>query len=167
MTVEGSAVDTDSTLQGSVLGPLLFLIFINDITYMIKHCQIRMFADDTSLFIDVDNKVAAAEHLEEDLRAISGWAKTWLVTFSPPKTETLIVSNKCHLESHPTIHIDGNPLTEVHFHKHVGVTLSRDLSWHRHISSVSNKARSVLNMMSRYKFLLDRKSLEKKLFNEY
>ena len=63
-----------------------------------------MFADDTSLFIDVDNRVT--EHLEEDLRAISGWAKTWLVTFSPPKTETLIVSNKCHLESHPTIHME-------------------------------------------------------------
>ena len=40
--------------QGSVLGPLLFLIFINDITHVIKHCKIRLFADDTCLFIEVD-----------------------------------------------------------------------------------------------------------------
>ena len=69
----------DGVRQGSVLGPLFFLIFIN----VIKHCQIRMFGDDTLIFIDADNRVRSAEHLEEDLRAIRGWEKTWHVTFRP------------------------------------------------------------------------------------
>jgi hypothetical protein len=56
--------------QGSVLGPLLFLIFINDITHIVKHCHIRMFADDTSLFIEVDDRVSAAEHLESDFTVL-------------------------------------------------------------------------------------------------
>ena len=73
--------------QGSVLGPLLFLIFINDITYCVRHCQIRLFADDTSLFIEVDNRQDAALKIDEDLEAISQWAKKWLVQFSPPKTD--------------------------------------------------------------------------------
>ena len=73
--------------QGSVLGPLLFLVFINDITYVIKHCQIRIFADDTCLFITVDNRNEAARLINEDLQAIEIWAEQWLVRFSTPKTE--------------------------------------------------------------------------------
>ena len=84
--------------QGNVLGPVLFLIYINDITHVIKHCQIRFFADDTSLFIEVDNRERAAKLIEKDLYELSQWAKTWFVKFSPPKTESLIISNKTHLE---------------------------------------------------------------------
>ena len=71
--------------QGSVLGPLLFLIFINDLTFVIKHCEIRMFADDTSLFLVVDNRITAANLINEDLEAVNRWATQWLVKFSPPK----------------------------------------------------------------------------------
>jgi hypothetical protein len=120
-----------------------------------------MFADDTSLFIEVDDRVSAAERLELDLTAISAWAKTWLVRFSPPKTESLIISNKTHLAEHPPIQMDGNVLYEVSNHKHVGIILSKDLSWHKHISSIENKARSVLNQMSRFKYILDRRALER------
>lgn len=125
--------------QGSVLGPLLFLIFINDITYAIQHCKIRLYADDTSLFIEVDDRVRAAEQLEEDLNALSSWANTWLVKFSPPKTESLIISNKRHLEEHPPIRMEGSVIQEVTHHKHVGVTLSRNLSWHEHICAIEKK----------------------------
>ena len=147
--------------QGSVLGPLLFLIFINDITYVVKHCQIRMFADDTSLFIEVDDRIRTAELIEQDLEAISAWAKSWLVKFSPPKTESLIISNKSNLAEHPPIHMDGSALKEVTHHKHVGIILSRDLSWHNHICSIEKKARSVLNRLSQFKYTLDRRSLER------
>ncbi len=79
--------------QGSVLGPLLFLVFINDVTHVIRHCKIRLFADDTSLFIEVDNRQRAALMVEEDLTAISQWTDRWLVKFSPPKSESMIISN--------------------------------------------------------------------------
>ena len=98
--------------EGSILGPLLFLIFINDITHVIQHCHIRLFADDTCLFIEVDDRERAAEHLEQDLSAISRWAKTWLVMFSPPKAESLVISNKANLTAHPPMHMDGSVLKE-------------------------------------------------------
>ena len=82
--------------------PFAFLIYINDITHVIRHCQIRLFAADTSLFIEVDNRERAAKLIKKDLNELSQWAKTWLVKFSPPTTESLIIiSNKAHLEKHP------------------------------------------------------------------
>ena len=70
--------------QGSILGPLLILSFINDILNEICPC-IRLFVDDTSLFIDVDDPISSAERLNDSLVKILQWAKTWLVTFNPCK----------------------------------------------------------------------------------
>ena len=75
--------------QGSILGPLLFLLYINDIVTDIGS-HIRLFADDTSLFIIVDNPITAANCLNTDLNKISRWAATWLVTFNPTKTEAIL-----------------------------------------------------------------------------
>ena len=59
--------------QGSVLGPLLFLIYINDITHVVHNCSIRLFADDTCLFIEVDNTIECAERINADLEQIHNW----------------------------------------------------------------------------------------------
>ena len=67
------------------MGPLLFLVYINDIVTDIGS-NIRLFADDTSLYIVVDNPLVAAETLNADLEKISRWAATWLVTFNPNKS---------------------------------------------------------------------------------
>ena len=70
--------------QGSVLGPLLFLIYINDLSKIIQSSQIRMFADDTGLFVTNKDRKLAQVTLNRDLDLISNWAHQWLVTFSPP-----------------------------------------------------------------------------------
>ena len=67
--------------QGSILGPLLFLLFINDTVTGIG-LNIRLFADDTSLFIIVENPDTTAELLTLDLKKIT-WAKTWFVSLNP------------------------------------------------------------------------------------
>lgn len=79
--------------QGSVLGPLLFLIYINDIVENINAC-IRLFADDTSLYLIVENPIETAEKLNSDLATVHAWASRWLVTFNPSKTESLIFFSK-------------------------------------------------------------------------
>ena len=71
--------------QGSILGPLLFLLYMNGIIEDINS-SITLFADDTSLYIIVDNTFQAAEQLNSDLQKIHRWAATWLVTFNPGKS---------------------------------------------------------------------------------
>jgi len=144
--------------QGSILGPLLFLIYINDIVRDI-HCPIRLFADDTTLYIIVDNPVDAANHLNTDLAKIHSWADKWLVTFNPSKTESLVVSRKINRPIHPPLFFNDCQITEVSSHKHLGLTFSDTCSWHDHIESVKKKAWQRLNVMRTFKFTLDRKSL--------
>ena len=79
--------------QGSLLGPLLFLIYINDIVRNINS-SIRLFADDTSLHIIVENTIQAATVLNSDLSQIYTWVSNWLVTFNQSKTELLLFSSK-------------------------------------------------------------------------
>ena len=145
--------------QGSILGPLLFLLFINDIVKDIG-CNIRLFADDTSLFLVVENPDTAAELLNLDLDKIMAWAKRWLVRFNPVKTEAFLASRKVLKPIHLPLLMDGTQILEVDSHKHLGIIFQKDLSWHKHIVYVKDKAWSRVNAMRKLKFDFDRKSLE-------
>ena len=74
--------------QGSVLGPLLFLIYINDLTENLESCPF-IFADDTILFEVADNPIDSAQLLNDDLTNISRWSDQWLVTMNPSKTSSM------------------------------------------------------------------------------
>ena len=125
--------------QGSILGPLLFLLYINDIVNDIG-ANIRLFADDTSLSIIVENPVMAAACLNTDLSKLSHWAATWLVLFNPTKTESLIFSRKLNKPLHPPLFMENQQIVEVESHKHLGVILSADCTWHKHIKYITDKA---------------------------
>ena len=145
--------------QGSILGPLLFLVYINDIVEDINS-TIRLFADDTSLYVIVDNPTDAAEKLNYDMEKIHQWASKWLVTFNPSKSESLFFSRKHNRPSHPPIYMNQQPINVVNLHKHLGIAFSSDCKWHDHITELKTKAWHRINIMRKLKLTLDRKSLE-------
>ena len=77
--------------QGSVLGPLLFLIYINDLTEAIISLPL-IYADDIALFEVVDDPILSADRLNGDLEKISVWSKKWLVTTNPSKCRNIVFS---------------------------------------------------------------------------
>ena len=118
--------------QGSVLGPLLFLIYINDISENLQGSA-RLFADNTSLSYSSRN-LQNLQHLYE-------WARRWLITFNPPKTEVLLISNT-FIDFDMQLVMDNSVLKIVDMHKDLGVTLSSNKKWNKHreliIKSASN-----------------------------
>lgn len=146
--------------QGSILGPFLFLLYINDIVSDIG-CSIRLFADDTSLYIVVDSPPVAANMLNADLNTISNWAETWLVDFNASKTISMILSRKVNQLQHPPLFMNNIQLNDCENHKHLGVTLSQSCRWSDHISNITEKAWVRLNLMRGLKFKVSRTALEK------
>ena len=148
--------------QGSNLRPLLFLIYINDIVKNLG-CSIRLFADDTSLYIIVDSPDGAAYHLNVDLNTISTWADA----YNTGKTLSMIFSRKLHHPHHPPLLMNNTMLTETDTHRHIGLTLSNTCTWSKHIQTISTKAWARLKILRTFKFRVSRKSLEKCTYLSY
>ena len=144
---------------GSILGPLLFLIYINDIVKDINSI-IRLFADDTSLYFIVDSPEEASQTINQDLVRIFAWAEKWLVSFNPNKTEYILLSRKLNKPFHPPVIMNNQVITEVESHKHLGVTFESSVTWHKHIQLITTKAWQRIHIMRKLKFRLDRKALE-------
>ena len=150
--------------QGSILGPLLFLLYINDIVHEINS-SIRLFADDTSIYIIVDFPVAAAQILNIDLERIANWAAKWLVNFNANKNESMLISRKILQINHPILHFNNVPIVEVQAHKHLGIYLSEKCDWQVHLDYIESKAWSRINLLRSQKFDLDRRSLQTMYFS--
>ena len=108
--------------------------------------DIRLFADDTSLYIITDDIQESAKKLNIDLQEINKWAKKWLVNFNPTKTESLLIKNKKY-SSIPPLVFDGKIVTEVNSHKHLGIIITTDLTWTAHIDAICSKALKRLDIL--------------------
>ena len=148
-------------------GPFLDRCFLsytlNDIVHEI-HSNIRLFVDDTSLYIIVDYPISAAQILNVDLERIGNWASVWLVGFNANKTEAFLASRKTDEVIHPTLFLNDVPICEVTTHKHLGLFFSKRLDWQSHIEYIQEKAWARMNLLRSLKFTLDRKSLQQIYF---
>ena len=128
-----------SVPQGSILGPLLFLVFINDIVADI-HSDIYLFADDTSLThtIEQERPEIGFNNLHEDLIKLATWASRWHVKFNPEKTKYVVFSHH-HKILYPNLCMNNQPRSRVSSHKHLGLTLDENIKWNEHLGSITTK----------------------------
>ena len=147
--------------QGSVLGPLLFLVYINDLECGIKS-QIKFFADDTSLYSVVKDPAVSAAELQHDLDLISKWANQWKMSFNPDPTkpaEEILFSQKSVEVFHPPLFFNGIEVKRVSEHKHLGLTLDPKLNFAAHIKEKSSTAKKGIGLIKHLRMYLPTKAL--------
>ena len=126
--------------QGTVLAPLLFLIYINDLPGCVYN-KARLYADDVLLYSYINSQNDHA-NLQQDLNSLITWSHTWQMSFNPKKCEFLCVTNR----KNPVIynyHLDSSLIKEVPYSKYLGVIIDNKLSWNPHIQHITTKATQV------------------------
>ena len=132
--------------QGSVLGPSLFLFYINDIPFGIDS-TVRLFADDTIAYLTIKSD-ADCTTLQKDLDKLSTWEHTWKMAFHPDKCNVLSITRNKHPIKHIyTLH--GQVLQYTDKAKYLGVTIQSDLKWNSHVNNICNKANRTLGFLKR------------------
>ena len=141
--------------QDSILGLLFFPVYMNDLTKNFK-CNVKLFADDTSLFTVVNDSISAAIDMNHDLELIRQWVHDWRMTFNPdPQKQAveLTFSRRKIAVDHPIILFNNSPVTKVKEHKHLGIIFDSNLSFYPHIQLAISKSRKgigLLKCLSRY-----------------
>ena len=137
--------------QGSVLGPLLFIIYINDLAEikLSSGSHLTVYADDILLYKEISD-YNQFNLLQNDIDAIAKWVTDNHLKFSTSKCKFMLVSTKRNLGlPYPTLSIRDSPLENVDSFKYLGVEISNDLSWSKHIKSICTKARKLLGLLYR------------------
>ena len=137
---------TSGVPQGSVLGPLLFLLFINDLPHSIDSV-VRLYADDVLIYRSIKDP-SDHQALQNDLNKLAHWSTIWQMPFNLTKCEYLIVTNK----SSPSVHcykLNDYEIQRVQSAKYLGLTISGNLSWSTHISGIIGRANSALSFFQR------------------
>ena len=132
--------------QGSILGPLLFLLYVNDIPDHLSSTT-AMFADDTLLY-DRCPSTETSISIQESLDQANEWCGKWLLRTNAKKCEPMKFT-RARKSASCNYSIDNKPLSQVSTHKHLGVILSEDLSWKSHILSITARANRLLGLLKR------------------
>ena len=121
--------------QGSVLGPLLLLIYINDLPQNILY-TCKIFAGDISLFTHVSDKYKSQSETNNDLQVISNWAIQWKIHFNPDpnkQAQEVYFSKKSNNENSLSVTFNNAKVVTCSTHKHLGLLLYKRLSFNEHI----------------------------------
>ena len=144
--------------QGTVLGPLLFLLYINDIDQDIQS-TVRLFADDCILYREINN-ASDAQILQDDINKFQAWASAWQMKFNSSKCHIMSITRKRN-KFVAKYNLGESQLSRVDSYPYLGVVISSDLRWRYHIDSVCAKATRTLNFVKRncYRCSIEAKTL--------
>ena len=147
--------------QGSILGPLLFLIYVNDLpNNLSSNC--KLFADDTSLFSVVNNIHTSATTLSQDLNAITNWTFQWKMIFTldlSKQTQEVMFSRKIKKLLYLTLLFNNIPLSNSLLQKDLGLTIDIKLNFSEDRKSITKKNSKTMGLLLNFQHILPRSSL--------
>ena len=135
--------------QGSILGPLLFLVYINDWPENLVSNP-KLFANDTSLFSVIRNKHLSAQNLNEDLNKINHWAFQWKMSFNPDPSkqpQEVIFSRKLQKSIYPPLHFNNIAVTQSATQKHLDILLDVQLDFQGHLKNIYSKVNKTIGLL--------------------
>ena len=147
--------------QGSILGPLFFLIFINDLPVGLES-KAKIFADDTSLFSLILDQVRSYNELTRDLDKISEWAYQWKMSFNPDPSKQAVevcFTRKLDQPNPPVLNFNGSAIAVQECQKHLGLVLDKKLAFDHHLNEKILKANKGIGLLNRLRKFLPRDSL--------
>ena len=145
--------------QGSVLCPLLFLIYVNDMVKKVS-CGVKLFADDTLMYITMDNPELTTVDLNRNMDKLNQCAQQWLVNFNATKTKTMNISfkNESILDNYPVI-FGNEVLNTVSHHRHLGMIINESLIGSHIFDTTLESVGKLCDVFIKLKRLIDRKTL--------
>ena len=142
--------------QGSILGPLLFNLFINDIPDVVTTCKICLYADDTAIFYPSNNVKHIESILNYELSGLATWFQTNRLTLNVTKTKWMLfgTANRLKQAQSLTVEIDQEIIERVHTFKYLGMYLDSHLSFNEHIDKVCSKVSQRIGLLRRLRHCL-------------
>lgn len=153
--------------QGSVLGPLLFLLYINDINLCSPLLSFHLFADDTSIFFSHKNKTVLQNILNNELVKVSDWLYANKLSLNVKKSNVILFRPKnASCDKLIELSIDNEPLEEKIYTKYLGILIDHKLTWEYHTEHVNSKLIKSNAILAKARHYIPNKSL-KNIFNAF
>lgn len=141
--------------QGSILGPLLFILYMDDIATVLSLCSVNLFADDTLVWFSHKNLNMAINVLNSELNRLSSWFKVNKLKLNTVKSKTMIISTKCINENIDMVQLDNNVIEYVDHMKYLGVIIDGNLKFNYFVDHVIKKLGKKIGFFSRVSKRLD------------
>ena len=144
--------------QGSIWGPLLFLVYINDLADGLSS-NAKLFADDTSLFSVIHDVDTSANSLNNDLYQINKWAFQWKMSFNPDSSkqaQEIIFSRKTKKISHPSLRFNRSIVSQTSYQKYFGTFLDARLTFEEHLKVITTKVNKTIGLLRKLQKTLPR-----------